>query len=160
MPKNLEPEVVSDTLLLTSFIPINDVLNETVRNGNVNDSVVYAEPSDLITEPVEIKPRVVVEEMPEFPGGNTALLKFISENIKYPAEAQNNSIQGRVSLKFVVNPDGSVGRIEIILGIDPLLDEEAIRVVRSLPKFIPGKQGGVAVPVWFSLPVRFKLENK
>jgi protein TonB len=97
--------------------------------------------------------------MPEFPGGIPALMQYINENISYPEEALKNNVQGRVVLKFVVKADGSVGRIEIAGGIDPLLNEEAIRVVRSLPTFRPGKQDGIPVPVWFIIPVLFRLEN-
>lgn len=155
---NLPPKVVIDSLEATPFIPITDVINATIKDSNVTDSVVYTEP--VTPEiPAEDKVFVVVEEKPEFPGGNPALFKFISENLIYPPDAQNNNIQGRVILKFVVNRNGSVDRIEIIRSIDSLLDNEAIRVVKTLPKFRPGKQGGVPVPVWFSLPVLFKIEN-
>ena len=102
---------------------------------------------------------ISVEEKPEYPGGDAALFRFISENLNYPSEAERNNVQGRVILQFVVNPDGSVGKIEILRSIDPLLDNEAIRVVKILPKFKPGKQGGVPVKVWFSLPVLFKIEK-
>jgi protein TonB len=140
------------------FSPITDVVNATIRNGNVIDSAVYTEP--VTPEiPVEEKVFVSVEEMPEYPGGNQALLKYISENLIYPQDAQINNIQGRVILKFVVNRNGSVDRIEIIRSIDSLLDNEAIRVVKTLPKFKPGKQGGMPVPVWFSLPVLFKIDD-
>ena len=97
--------------------------------------------------------------MPEFPGGDMALLKYIHENLIYPSDAQINNVQGRVVLKFVVNGDGSVDRIEVIRSVDPLLDNEAIRVIGRLPKFKPGKQGGVPVPVWFTIPVTFRIEN-
>ena len=109
--------------------------------------------------PVEPEPAIVVQEMPEFPGGEAALLKFVGDNVKYPSDAQNNNIQGKVILRFVVRSDGSVDRIEVLRGIDPSLDNEAVRVVKTLPRFKPGKQGGVAVPVWFLLPVTFRLEN-
>jgi len=156
--KNLRPVVTDDTTNITPYIPTTEEIVNTVQNGNVSDTVTFTEPNDPVL-PTEIKPLVFVEEMPEFPGGTAALLKFVGENLKYPEDAQNNNIQGRVTLKFVVNPDGSVDRIEILRGVDPLLDAEAIRVVNSLPKFKPGKQGGVPVPVWFSLPVTFKIEN-
>jgi periplasmic protein TonB len=156
--KNLRPVVTDDTTKVTPYIPTTEEIINTVQNGNVSDTVTYTEPTDPVV-PVEIKPFIFVEEMPEFPGGNAALLKYVSENLRYPEEAQNNNIQGRVILKFVVNPDGSVDRIEVLRGVDQLLDDEAIRVVNSLPRFKPGKQGGVAVPVWFSLPVTFKIEN-
>ena len=156
--KNLAPEIVTDSSEATPFIPITDDLIATTKNGNVTDSIAYKEP--VTPEiPVEEKIFIVVEEKPEYPGGEPALFKFISENLIYPSEAQINNIAGRVILKFVVNPDGSVGRIEVLRGIDPLLDNEAIRVVKTLPKFKPGKQGGVPVKVWFMLPVLFKIES-
>jgi periplasmic protein TonB len=155
--QNLEPEVVADSLEATTLIP-TDIINATVTNGKVTDSVVYTDPV-AVEIPVENKIFIVVEENPEYPGGNHALYKFISENLIYPSEAQKNNIQGRVILKFVVNPDGSVDRIEVLRSIDPSLDNEAIRVVKIMPKFKPGKQGGVPVPVWFTLPVLFRMEN-
>jgi protein TonB len=156
--QNFQPEVVADSLEATTLIPITDIINATVTNGSVTDSVVYTDP--VAAEiPVENKIFFVVEENPEYPGGNPALYKFINENLVYPSEAQKNNIQGRVILKFVVNPDGSVDRIEVLRGIDPSLDNEAIRVVKIMPKFKPGKQGGVPVPVWFTLPVLFRMEN-
>lgn len=156
--KNLQPKVVTDSTEETPFIPTTDVLNETTKNGNLTDPVVYNEP--VTPEiPIEEKIFIVVEENPQYPGGETALFKFIGENLKYPSEAEKNNVQGRVILKFVVNPDGSVGKIEVLRSIDPLLDNEAIRVVKTLPKFRPGKQGGVPVKVWFMLPVLFKIES-
>jgi protein TonB len=155
---NLQPKVVTDTNEVITDIPITDVLIATVQNGEVNDSVPNKDPV-TVEIPTEVKPFVRVEEMPEFPGGVPALMKFIGENLIYPPEAQINNIQGKVFLQFVVNADGSAGRIEITKGVDPLLDNEAIRVVNSLPKFKPGKQRGVPVPVWFQLPVTFKLQE-
>jgi len=156
--KNLIPEIVNDTSQVIDFIPITDEIIETTTDGTVTDEVKIIETHDVII-PDETKPFIIVEEPPEFPGGNAALLKFIGENLNYPSEAQYNNIQGKVILKFVVNPDGSADRVEILRSIDPLLDNEAIRVVKTLPRFKPGKQGGVAVPVWFTLPVVFKLQD-
>jgi protein TonB len=156
--QNLSPVVTDDTTKVTPYIPTTEEIINTVQNGNVSDTVTYIEPTDPVV-PAEVKPFIFVEEMPEFPGGTAALLKYVSENLRYPEEAQNNNVQGRVILKFVVNPDGSVDRIEVLRSVDQLLDDEAIRVVNSLPRFKPGKQGGIAVPVWFSLPVTFKIEN-
>jgi len=157
--KNFQPEVVSDTSLVDTFIPITEEIIETVQDGNVNDEVIITENPDPVIPP-ETKPFIVVEEPPEYPGGISALLKFISEEINYPSDAANNNIQGKVIVKFVVNADGSADRIEVIRSIDPLLDNEAVRVIKTLPRFKPGKQGGVPVPVWYSLPVVFKLENR
>ena len=155
---NLAPEVVEDTSVHNAFMPITDVLIETAENGNPDDTMVYIEPQkDIIPDddPVE----VFVKEMPEFPGGDAALLDYIRKNTVYPQEAIEIGIEGRIVLKFVVTKDGSVGKIEILKGVDPLLDKEAIRVVGTLPKFIPGKQAGKPVNVWFSVPVLFQIKR-
>jgi protein TonB len=156
--KNLKPVVTEDTSDITAFIPTTEEIINTIENGNPVDSLPVVENTETAI-PAEVVPFVSVEEMPEFPGGLPALLKFVSENLNYPSDAQINNIQGKVIVKFVVNADGSADRLEILRSVDPLLDNEAMRVVKSLPKFKPGKQGGVAVPVWFMLPVSFKLEN-
>ena len=100
---------------------------------------------------------VVVEKMPEFKGGQLALRKYIATNMDYPVVAQENDIQGTVYIRFVVKKNGKVGEVQLQRGVDPLLDEEAIRVIKTLPDFSPGKQGGKPVNVWFSVPVKFKL---
>ncbi|MDR2144881.1 MAG: TonB family protein [Tannerella sp.] len=99
----------------------------------------------------------VVEQNPEFPGGN--VLKWVSEHISYPVVAQENGIKGTVTLKFVVTRDGSVGQIQIVRGVDASLDKEAVRVVQAMPKWIPGKQNGKNVNVWFTLPIKFQLNQ-
>ncbi len=100
----------------------------------------------------------VVEEMPEFPGGEMALRKFIANAIKYPVIAQENGIQGKVYVSFVVGKDGNVSDAKVIRGIDPSLDKEALRVVNSLPRWKPGKQRGEPVRVSFSVPISFVLQ--
>lgn len=100
---------------------------------------------------------IVVEEMPSFPGGLAALSKFIADNTHYPAEAKEKGIQGRVVVSFVVEKDGSLSHIEIARSVDSLLDKEALRVVRSMPKWNPGKQKGETVSVKYVIPVNFKL---
>ena len=100
----------------------------------------------------------VVEQMPEFPGGQAALLKWIGDNIKYPAIAEENGIQGRVVCTFVVERDGSVTDEQVARSIDPSLDKEAIRVLKKMPKWIPGKQNGSAVRVKYTVPVTFRLQ--
>ena len=102
---------------------------------------------------------VVVEEQPEFPGGNTAMMKFLSYNIKYPVIAQENGIQGRVITNFVVERDGSITDVQVVRGVDPSLDKEAIRVIQSMPKWKAGRQRGSAVRVRFTLPVVFRLQQ-
>ena len=97
--------------------------------------------------------------MPEFPGGQQALFKFLSENVKYPVIAQENGIQGRVICQFVVNRDGSIVDVEVVRSAgDASLDKEAVRVIKSMPKWKPGKQRGKAVRVKYTLPVNFKLQ--
>ena len=102
---------------------------------------------------------VVVEEQPEFPGGQAAMMKFLSDNIRYPVIAQENGIQGRVICNFVVERDGSITDVQVVRGQDPSLDREAIRVIQQMPRWKPGKQRGSAVRVRFTLPVVFRLQN-
>ncbi|NLX67251.1 MAG: energy transducer TonB [Bacteroidales bacterium] len=102
---------------------------------------------------------VVVEEQPEFPGGQAAMMKFLSDNIKYPVIAQENGIQGRVICNFVVERDGSITDVQVVRGQDPSLDREAVRVIQQMPRWKPGKQRGSAVRVRFTLPVVFRLQN-
>lgn len=106
----------------------------------------------------EAKVYNVVEQPPTFPGGEAALLKYIATHVKYPQIAQEQEIQGVVNLRFVVKEDGSVGDVQVAKSLESHCDQEAVRVVKSLPRFIPGKQQGKAVKVWFSLPVRFQLQ--
>ena len=155
---NLRPEVTDDTTEVTDFIPTTDQLLTTVQNGNPGDSLTVPDNPEPVIPP-EPEPFISVEEMPEFPGGEPALFKFIGENLKYPSDAQINNVEGKVILKFVVNTNGLADRVEVLRSVDPSLDNEAMRVIKSLPKFKPGKQSGVAVPVWFIIPVTFKLEN-
>jgi len=101
---------------------------------------------------------VVVEEMPEFPGGEKALRTYLATSVKYPTIAQENGIQGKVFVNFVVNKDGSVSNVKIARGVDPAIDAEALRVVSALPKWKPGKQRGAPVRVSYTVPISFKLE--
>lgn len=100
----------------------------------------------------------VCEVLPEYPGGMEAMMKFVSENIKYPAEAHTKGIQGRVLISYVVEKDGSLSNIHVVRSVDPLLDAEALRVANLMPKWKPGKQGGKPVRVKFTLPITFKLQ--
>jgi protein TonB len=100
-----------------------------------------------------------VEQKPQFPGGEAALMKWLSSNIQYPVMAQEEGAQGRVVVQFVVEKDGRVGQAKIARGRHPELDKEAIRLVKSLPKFIPGKNNGQSVRCWFTLPINFKLQQ-
>ncbi|GAB6009184.1 TonB family protein [Dysgonomonas reticulitermitis] len=105
------------------------------------------------------KPFITVEQMPTFPGGEAEMQKFVRENLKYPVTAQKAGIQGRVTLRFIVGDDGTITNVTVIRGIDPDCDAEAVRVVSGMPKWIPGKQNGIAVPVYFNLPIQFRLKD-
>ncbi|NDV82419.1 energy transducer TonB [Bacteroides sp. 51] len=109
-------------------------------------------------EPEEQTIFEVVENMPEFPGGNAALMQFLSKNIKYPTIAQENGTQGRVIVQFVVNRDGSVVDPVVVRSVDPYLDKEALRVIGQMPKWKPGMQRGKAVRVKYTVPVMFRLQ--
>jgi protein TonB len=106
-----------------------------------------------------ITPYVAVEEMPSYPGGNAALYKHIGKNLVYPPAAARNSIQGKVIIKCCITPQGGINQISILKSADPDLDQEAIRVVKTITTFIPGKKGGVAVPVWYLIPITFAIKE-
>ena len=114
--------------------------------------------SELKSEDPGDVPFVAVEEMPVFPGGDAALLKYLAENTKYPENAKKNNTQGRVILRFCITAKGSIDKISILQGVDPELDAEAIRVAGTLPDFKPGRQGGKEVPVWYMVPITFTLK--
>ncbi len=135
----------------------------TFDQGTDDLNVVREHKEEIIVEekkePVKEEVFTAVEQMPQFPGGDAELLKYISTHIKYPTMAAENNIQGRVVVKFVVKKDGQVGDVVVLRGRDPDLDKEAQRVVKTLPKFIPGKMNGQAVAVWYTLPINFKLQQ-
>ncbi len=132
-----------------------DRLAEAVRS----DIAVAAPPPPPAPKP-EVSNKVfdVVEEMPSFPGGAAALQAFLSSNTKYPVVAQENGVQGRVIVSFVVERDGSITDVRVVRSVDPSLDREASRVVRSMPRWSPGKQNGSAVRVKYTVPVVFRLQ--
>lgn len=105
-------------------------------------------------------PFMVVEKMPEFPGGEKARLKYLQDNIIYPIEAKEKGIQGSVYVTFFVEKDGSITDVKILRGIGGGCDEEAVRVIENMPNWIPGKQRGKAIGVQFNMPIRFPLESK
>ncbi len=134
---------------------VKDRTVEAVRS----DIAVAAPPPPPAPKP-EVSNKVfdVVEEMPHFPGGPAALQAFLSSNTKYPVVAQENGVQGRVIVSFVVERDGSITDVRVVRSVDPSLDREAQRVVRGMPHWIPGKQNGSAVRVKFNVPVAFRLQ--
>ena len=124
----------------------------------LKDEVVVEKP---IEKPKEVKEEVFrsVEQMPQFPGGEAALMKYLQSHINYPPMAAENNVQGRVVVQFVVDKTGKVGEVKVVRSVDKDLDKEAVRVCKSLPKFTPGRQNGQAVSVWYTLPVTFKLQG-
>lgn len=137
--------------------------NESRPVPQETDAVVSDEPQKPQTVSADNLPDnalfVGVEQKPEFPGGDAALMKYLSDNIRYPKNAHDNKIEGRVVISFVIQKDGTIGETKILRSVDPELDAEALRVVRSLPAFTPGKMNGKAVAVWYSLPIAFKLKG-
>lgn len=109
-------------------------------------------------EPEEQTIFEVVENMPDFPGGQAALMQYLAKNIKYPTIAQENGTQGRVIVQFVVNRDGSIVDAKVVRSVDPYLDKEALRVINTMPKWKPGMQRGKPVRVKFTVPVMFRLQ--
>ena len=128
--------------------------DETAEVKHVEEKIAEPEPPKV----EETKVFDVVEQMPSFPGGPSALMQYLSSNIKYPVVAEENGVQGRVVCTFVVERDGSITDVRVVKSVDPSLDKEAMRVVKSMPKWIPGKQNGSAVRVKYTVPVTFRLQ--
>jgi protein TonB len=157
-PVKYVPPVVVDTIkpeearqMMTADQAQNEVKDvEVTAVAEVQEEVKEEE------APVEVF--VVVEEMPTYPGGDKALMDYINGNIVYPEIAKENNIQGRVILRFCVTYKGAVDQVTVLKPVDPALDNEAIRVIKMLPAWKPGKQGGKPVNVWYSVPVTFQLK--
>ncbi len=133
----------------------------TFDKGTDDRNVIREHKNEVIVEEKHEPEKVftAVEQMPQFPGGDGELMKYLSSHINYPTMAMENNVQGRVIIQFVVTKNGSIGEVKVARGVDRDLDREAVRVVKSLPKFIPGKMNGQAVNVWYTLPVNFKLQG-
>ena len=138
-----------------------DVEESTIQSNEDKGEAVEIKYVPEVVEEEEVEEQQifqVVEEMPEFPGGMAECLKFLAKNIKYPTIAQENGVQGRVIVQFVVNQDGSIVDPVVVRSVDPYLDKEALRVIQMMPKWKPGKQRGKAVRVKYTVPVTFKLQ--
>ena len=169
--KDTEIAIAADEEVTEDITSKDDVAESTAAAGastfdqGTDDLNVVREHKDEIIveekspEPVKEEIFTAVEQMPQVPGGEAELLKYIASHIKYPTMAAENNIQGRVVVKFVVNKNGKVGDVVVVRGKDPDLDKEAVRVVKTLPDFIPGKMNGQAVSVWYTLPINFKLQS-
>lgn len=158
-----EDEIVSqDERMETDAIAGRVTNSEGSTNLNdfkerINEIVVEDKKPVVADKPEEIF--TSVEQMPQFPGGESALMKFLSSHINYPPMAAENNVQGKVIVQFVVDKTGKVGEVKIVRSVDKDLDHEAIRVCQALPKFTPGRQNGRPVSVWFTLPIQFKLQG-
>ena len=136
---------------------IVDDEEEIENEFEMEDSESDEEEEIIIEEEEEEEFFMVVENMPEFPGGDLGLMKYIQKNVRYPAIAKEYNITGKVYVSFIVDKTGSVTNVKIVRGVDKNLDAEALRVVKSLPKYTPGRQMGRPVRVMFTIPVNFKL---
>jgi protein TonB len=152
MPKQTtQLEIVQDD------VEVEDIeINAEMDQNEVMEE--YVAPEIEEEEVVEAEVFTIVEEMPSYPGGDAKMYEYLGKNIKYPQIARESSIQGRVFVNFVVEPDGSVSNVKVLRGIGGGCDEEAMRVVKTMPKWKPGKQRGKAVRVSYTLPVVFKLQ--
>jgi len=152
MPKQTtQLEIVEDD------VEVEDIeINAEVDQSEVIDDYVPVEVEE--EEVTEAEIFQIVEEMPSYPGGEAKMYEYLGKNIKYPQIARESGIQGRVFVNFVVEPDGSVSNVKVLRGIGGGCDEEAMRVIKSMPKWKPGKQRGKAVRVSYTLPVVFKLQ--
>ena len=149
-----QDELMSTKTAIGTF----DVKGNDDANGEIlKAKEVIAEPEPPKHEE-ENKVFDIVEQQPLFPGGPAALMKYLSEHTKYPVVAQENGVQGRVTVQFVVEKDGSISDVHVLRGVDPSLDKEAVRVVKSLPRWTPGKQNGITVRVNYRVPVLFRLQ--
>jgi protein TonB len=129
--------------------------NTTKVDTTTKVEVIVEEKAPVVEQVFE---SFAIQEKPAFPGGDAALMKYVAENVKYPVVAQENGVEGTVYIRFVVTKLGTVGEAQVMRSADPLLDAEALRVVKSLPTWTPGKNNGNPVNVWFIIPVKFKLE--
>ena len=151
------PKQTTQLEIVQDDVETEDInINAEVEQNEVIEE--YVAPEVVEEEVVEQEIFQIVEEMPSFPGGEAKLMEFVAKNIKYPQIARETGIQGRVFVGFVVEPDGSISNVKLLRGIGGGCDEEAMRVIKSLPKWKPGKQRGKAVRVSYQIPVFFKLQ--
>jgi TonB family protein len=144
-------------MLLSNIVACTEEKKPKALSSEPESAVMFDVKAESQTQPDDRVIFTIVENMPKFPGGDDGLLKFLQTETKYPKEAQDKGLEGRVVARFIVNEDGSISGAEVIRGVDPLLDAEALRVIKAMPKWEPGKQNGKAVNVQYTLPVTFQL---
>ena len=153
------PPIAETLTIVEDDADVEETTIATSEETNQAVEIKYVPVAVEEEEPEEQTIFEVVEQMPEFPnGGMAGLMQYLSKNIKYPTIAQENGTQGRVTVQFVVNRDGSIVDAKVLRGVDPYLDKEAIRVISSMPKWKPGMQRGKAVRVKYTVPVMFRLQ--
>ena len=151
------PKQTTQLEIVEDDVEVEDIeINAEVDQTEVIEEYVPVEVEE--EEVVEAEVFTIVEEMPAYPGGDAKLYEYLGKNIKYPQIARESGIQGRVFVNFVVEPDGSVSNVKVMRGIGGGCDEEAVRVIKTMPKWKPGKQRGKAVRVTYTIPVVFKLQ--
>ena len=148
------PEIVDSAITDIDLPPNDDLINKNNNNDLPDDPIDII---DKVIDDGEIVNFYVIEEKPEFPGGEQAMMKWIAENVKYPEIAKESGVTGKVFVQFVINKEGKVVDVEVLRGVDAYLDKEAIRVITDMPSWTPGKQRGKAVKVSFQLPIKFML---
>ena len=158
-PPPAAPPIAETLTIVEDDADVEETTIATSEETNQAVEIKYVPVAVEEEEPEEQTIFEVVEQMPEFPnGGMAGLMQYLSKNIKYPNIAQENGTQGRVTVQFVVNRDGSIVDAKVLRGVDPYLDKEAIRVISSMPKWKPGMQRGKAVRVKYTVPVMFRLQ--
>jgi len=157
-PPPPETKVVDILEIVKNDIEVTDKVSTVAEDMNTTHEIVWIAPVVETETVVEDIIHVSVEVMPEFPGGTAALMKYLSGNIKYPTISQETGSQGKVIVQFVVDRDGTISNPEVVRGVDPHLDKEAIRVISSMPKWTPGVQNGKKVRVKYTVPVSFRLQ--
>ena len=158
-PPPAAPPIAETLTIVEDDADVEETTIATSEETNQAVEIKYVPVAVEEEEPEEQTIFEVVEQMPEFPnGGMAGLMQYLSKNIKYPTIAQENGTQGRVTVQFVVNSDGSIVDAKVLRGVDPYLDKEAIRVISSMPKWKPGMQRGKAVRVKYTVPVMFRLQ--
>ena len=158
-PPPAAPPIAETLTIVEDDADVEETTIATSEETNQAVEIKYVPVAVEEEEPEEQTIFEVVEQMPEFPnGGMAGLMQYLSKNIKYPTIAQENGTQGRVTVQFVVNRDGSIVDAKVVRSVDPYLDKEAIRVISSMPKWKPGMQRGKAVRVKYTVPVMFRLQ--
>ena len=161
-PPEVKPPPPQQTIEVLTIVDDDTEIEDEFEMDDVEaDENTQVEIADIgEDEEEEDEPEIfyIVETMPEFPGGEIGLRKYIASHVKYPNIARENGIEGKVYVRFCVTSKGTVEKVSIARGVDPILDKEALRVVKSLPKWKPGEQRGKKVNVWYTVPINFQLQ--